>query len=350
MYYDIPNPHGGDIYEKNINLDFSANVNPFGAPRPVIDAASDALRDAALYPDPYCRRLTGALSASLGLPKEMIYAGSGASELIYAYCSASSFKRAVVLSPTFLEYAHALHAAGTEVIPFIMKKENGFLPDDTFVSMIAKERPDAVFLCNPNNPTGQTLSPEMMKKILDAATKIGASLFVDECFYELSDRRVTMKDFVGSHDNLFILRAFTKSFALASLRLGYALTGNRALLRKMSAITPPWSISGPAEAAGVAALAMTDYPAECAKKLQKERKWLTDALSAEGITVWTSDVNYIFLEAREDLQERLRERGIEIRSCANYKGLGPGYFRIAVRLHEDNEALVRAVGTICRPL
>ncbi len=346
MYYGIKNPHGGDIYDRDIRIDFSANVNPFGAPEEVINAAKEALSDVSVYPDPYCRELTKALGKALDMPSGMIYAGSGASELIYAYCLAASFRTAVVVSPTFLEYSAALEASGTKVIPYVMKKEDGFIPEEGLLEFIKEESPDAVFICNPNNPTGQTVSYEMMKDILKASSDVNASLFIDECFYELSDKRVTLKDEIPSHKNLFILRAFTKSYALASLRLGYCLCSDHALLKKMSVMTPPWSISGPAQAAGIAALMMKDYPAESAKKLKSEREWLSAVLSEEGIIVWPSDVNYIFIEAESDLQERLRELGIEIRSCANYTGLGPGYFRIAVRTHDDNKELADAIRTV----
>jgi len=346
MYYGIENPHGGDIYERDIRLDFSANVNPFGTPESVTDAAAKALALTEYYPDPFCRELVRKISAKQDVPEKMIYAGSGASELIYAYALGMKFGKAVIVSPTFVEYKAALSCAGTECVPYICKKENGFLPDGGLFDFLENERPGAVFICNPNNPTGRTVSRHFLEQLLEMTSKMNTHLFVDECFYELSDSRVTVKGQLSTHDNLFILRAFTKSFALASLRLGYCMCGNAETLRKMSSVTPPWSVSGPAQAAGLVALEEDRFVEDSVKKLHRERKYLAAGLKEAGIKVYPSEVNYIFIEARKDLRERLREQGIEIRSCANYDGLQPGYFRIAVRLRRDNEKLIRAVNAL----
>ena len=104
MLYQTTNPHGGDIYGEEVRLDFSANTNPFGTPQGVIDAVRAALTEMHRYPDPYCRKLTQAISEFEGVPKEYILCGSGAAEQIYAYCEAVHPKLAVELAPTFSEY------------------------------------------------------------------------------------------------------------------------------------------------------------------------------------------------------------------------------------------------------
>ncbi len=343
MYYNMKNPHGGDIYGKEIRFDFSANVNPFGAPASVLKAAEDALREMEKYPDPYCRELVKGIADAEELPEEYVFCGNGASEVIYAYCQALRPKKALLTAPTFGEYETALRQAGCGIDYYYLKKETGFAVEEDLIDQFLQQKPDVVFLCNPNNPTGRPVREDLLVRIVSETKKAGIRLFVDECFYELSDKRITLKDRLKEDPGLFLLRAFTKSFAMAGLRLGYCLCSDKDLLTKMSGCMPPWSISGPAQAAGIAAIPERQYLEESVQKIRTERTWLSGELAEAGLTVYPSEVNYIFFEGPEDLQERLRDSGIEIRSCANYQGLCPGYYRIAVRTHEENESLVRAI-------
>ena len=343
MYYGVKNPHGGDIYEEGVVLDFSANVNPYGAPDSVLEAAKKGVDLSSDYPDPFCRELTAAIARHEQVPAETVFVGCGASELIYTYCRASRFKTAVVAVPTFSEYASALKETGTEIIRYYMKKDNGFLPGEDLIALLEEKRPDALFLCNPNNPTGRTVPAGLLKKILSAASEYGIRFFLDECFYELSDQCVTLKEELSSCPGLFLLRAFTKSFALAGLRIGYALCADTLLLKKMSMAAFPWSVSTPAQMAAAAALKEDDYLTFCKREIIRERNRLTESLAKTGFTVYPSDVNFLFFEARADLAALLKKEGIAIRSCDNYDGLGPGYFRIAVKTPEENDRLIAAV-------
>lgn len=346
MYYGTKNPHGGDIYESNIRLDFSANVNPFGMPASVKEAAAAALQEADRYPDPYCRELVRAIAEAEELPAEDVFVGNGASELILAYCLAQKFRRAAVAVPSFIDYTEALEKAGTEVVFYFMKKENGFVPDDGILRFLEQEKPDALFLCSPNNPTGRSVPEALLEKILARTKEENISLFMDECFYELSDGRRTIKKELADSKNLFILRAFTKCYGMAGLRLGYSLCADHELLKNMSVYTPPWSVSGPAQKAGVAALKETDYLERTVREIRTEREWLSGRLAELGLTVYPSEVNYLFFEGQTDLPQLLRNEGVLIRDCSNYEGLGPGYYRIAVRTHKENEEFIRTLGQV----
>lgn len=336
----MENPHGGDIYQSNIRLDFSANVNSFGMPAAVVKAAEEAIKEADRYPDPYCRELVNAIAEEEGLPREDVFVGNGASELIYAFCMAQKFQKAALAVPSFIEYEEALKKAGSGIVFYYMKKENGFALDEEILSFMEKESPDALFLCSPNNPTGRSVPKDLVKKILETARKKGIFLFLDECFYELSDQRITLKDALSENINLFILRAFTKCYGMAGLRLGYCLCSNHELLARMSSYTPPWSVSHPAQRAGIAALKEKEFLDHSVRQIQKERKWLTEQLDGLGLTVYPSEVNFLFFEGRQDFSELLFQKGVLIRNCANYEGLQPGYYRIAVRTHEENVAFI----------
>ena len=165
MLYQTENRHGGDIYG-GIALDFSANVSPLGTPRSVTDAIERALPELYRYPDPYCRTLVQTISEYEGVPKNFVLCGNGASELIYAYCGAVRPKRAMELAPTFSEYSLALRRTGCEVVRFALKQEENFDLRKDFLPFLAREKIDALFLCNPNNPTGRLIAGGLLEKIL----------------------------------------------------------------------------------------------------------------------------------------------------------------------------------------
>ena len=342
MLYQTENRHGGDIYG-GIALDFSANVSPLGTPRSVTDAIERALPELYRYPDPYCRTLVQTISEYEGVPKDFVLCGNGASELIYAYCGAVRPKRAMELAPTFSEYSLALRRTGCEVVRFALKQEENFDLRENFLPILAREKIDALFLCNPNNPTGRLIADDLLEEILRICREKNIALFVDECFLSLSDGGVDLTPSLSDFPQLFILKAFTKSFGMAGLRLGYGLSADEALLRKMSAAVPPWNVSTLAQAAGVAALGDAEFLERNRAVIRAERPRLEERLRELGFWVCPSQANYILFRGEAGLADRLRERGAAIRDCANFEGLGPGWYRAAVRLREENDALLDAM-------
>ena len=230
--------HGGDTvgYRERYGhdaLDFSANVSPLGVPEAVARAIGEAAFQADQYPDPLCRALTAALSQTEAVPKAWILCGNGAADLIFRLALAEKPKHALVLAPTFAEYAAALETVDCEIHRHMLREENDFALTDDVLNAI--EPPiDRVFLCQPNNPTGQAADRTLMRRILAKCEAVGARLAVDECFLDfLPDGEAwTMKPELAAHPGLFILKAFTKLYAMAGIRLGYALCADRALLEE----------------------------------------------------------------------------------------------------------------------
>lgn len=343
MLYQTPNPHGGDIYQEEITLDYSANTNPFGTPQGVLDAMREALPQVHHYPDPYCRKLVQAIAEFEAVPKDCILCGNGAAELIYAYCEAVRPQKAVELAPTFSEYSLGLQRVGCSVQRYFLNKENSFSLDDRFLAFLKEEKPDAVFLCNPNNPTGKSIPMPLLKEILHLCERENIRLFLDECFADLSDACVSLKGELQENPNLFILKAFTKSYGMAGVRLGYGLSADRDLLARMSAATQPWNVSVLAQAAGVAALQEGQFLQKTRALIQTERKWLKAELENLGFWVCPSEANYLLFQGPEGLGEALREQHIAIRGCGNYYGLTEGWYRIAVRLPAQNRQLISSM-------
>ena len=347
MLYQTENRHGGDIYG-GIALDFSANVSPLGTPRSVTHAIERALPELHRYPDPYCRTLVQTISEYEGVPKNFVLCGNGASELIYAYCGAVRPKRAMELAPTFSEYSLALRRTGCEIVRYALDQNENFDLRKDFLPFLAREKIDALFLCNPNNPTGRLIADDLLEEILRICREKNIALFVDECFLSLSDGGVDLTPSLSDFPQLFILKAFTKSFGMAGLRLGYGLSADEALLRKMSAAVPPWNVSTLAQAAGVAALGDAELLERNRAIIRAERPWLEEKLRKFGFWVCPSQVNYILFRGDVGLTEQLRARGVAIRDCANFEGLTSGWYRVAVRRHKENEQLIAAIRSVGR--
>ena len=309
----------------------------------MLAAITRALPEVHRYPDPYCRALRAAIAAAEGVPEEYILCGSGAAELIYAFADAVRPQRAAELAPTFAEYSLALARTGCAVARYTLSEKNDFAPDGGILDFLRETRPEVFFLCNPNNPTGRLADGALLKEILALCEKLGTYLFADECFLDLTDGGESLKPFLTRCPRLFILKAFTKSYGMAGVRLGYGLCADASLLHGMSETVPPWNVSTLAQAAGVAALGETEFLEKTRALVRAERARLAEQLAALGFRVIPSDANYLLFRAAPGLDAALREQGILIRNCENYAGLCPGWYRIAVRTRAENEALIRAL-------
>lgn len=341
MLYNTKNPHGGDIYAGKVLLDFSANTNPFGTPQAVQEAIIEALPQLHRYPDPYCRKLVAAIAEHEAVPKNYILCGNGAADLIYAYGRAVHPQKAAMLAPTFSEYALGL--SDCEISYYFLQESNDFALDSGILDFLRLEKPEVLFLCDPNNPTGRLADPKLIEAILECCRDLKIRLFLDECFLDLTKDGVSRKNDLARYPELFLLKAFTKSYGMAGVRLGYGLSADSALLEAMSRSQQPWNISSLAQAAGIAALKQQEFLQKTVETVEKERIFLSASLARLGFRVIPSDTNYILFQARVGLADALREKGILIRNCDNYPGLCPGWYRIAVRLPEENQALIRAM-------
>lgn len=341
--------HGGDIYRYPDILDFSANINPLGTPKSVIKAAEKGLHKIEHYPDVKKEELVTALSVYEQVPETFIICGNGAAELIFAVVWAKKPKKALLAAPTFAEYEQALKSTGCQVEYFYLKEEDGFTVTEKILEQITPEQ-DILFLCNPNNPTGVLIDPVLLDEILKICRKHGVFLVLDECFVDFLDcpKKAEKKAYLTEFENLFILKAFTKRYAMAGLRLGYGLCSNQQLLWDMHSVMQPWNISIPAQEAGVAALREENYVNLARKLVQTERNYLKEELCKLGLRVYDSRANYLFFRGPKELGRRMLEQKIMLRDCSNYPGLSGGYYRIAVRTHRENEKLVSCMRQVLK--
>lgn len=350
--------HGGDIYRNKIELDFSVNVNPLGVPDPVRQAMVKSLTEVECYPDMECAALKKALAEHFGLGEtgqeihvNDILCGNGASELITAICRWKMPKTAMVTGPGFAGYRKALEAVNCEIQVHLLQEERNFVPGEDLMEAVEQRKPEILFLANPSNPTGVLLDRKYLQRLLTVCLQTGTVVVLDECFMELTGQAeecsMCRKETLQKFENLMILRAFTKSFAIPGIRLGYLVCKNQEFVGKIAAQLPEWNVSIPAQAAGVAAMQCIETLAESAAYIEKERLWLTAELERLGAKVFPSQANYLLFHWKsEDLYECLLQKGILIRDCSDYEGLEKGYYRIAVRTREENEILLQSLRQI----
>lgn len=339
--------HGGDIYSQEVKMDYSANINPLGMPKAVVQAAYEGILNSANYPDIHCRKLRESLAFKEGIEKEHIICGNGAAELIFSLAAAIKPKKALLAAPGFAEYEQALRINGCEIVYYLLKEEQGFELQEDYLEAITPDL-DLLFLCVPNNPTGLVSPKEFLDKILDKCRSLNVWMVVDECFNDFLDEDsiYTMKKEIASNDHLFILKAFTKLYAMAGLRLGYGFCSNGKLLEKMADTVQPWNVSIPAQMAGTAALREVGFVENSKALIREERQYLSTKMKELGFRVYDSKANFLFFFGPENLAQECKKQGILIRDCSNYYGLKDGYYRIAVRTHEENEALIEIMQEI----
>ena len=337
--------HGGDIYgNPGVTLDFSVNINPLGLPDAVREALVTRVDEYTRYPDQHYRALRTAIAGHEAVPEEMVLCGNGAADLIYRICYALQPRRALIPSPTFSEYEKALTQVGCLVTDYMMTVENGLAITDGILEKIVPGI-DVLFLCHPNNPTGLLIHTDLLERILNRTRETGTTVVVDECFLDFKYGNST-KRYLSDIPRLVILKAFTKMYAMAGLRLGYLLTGDEMLLRRITDAAQCWSVSVPAQIAGVAAISCEGWQIETRRLVAEESRFFTESLNRLGITVFPSDANFLLLRSDVPLCEPLLQKGILIRSCENFKGLDNTYFRIGVKTRVENSRLIQAIEEI----
>jgi len=347
----IPVIHGGKIPVKNSDhniIDFSSNITPLGIPNSVKLIIKKNLDKIQFYPDPKSENVISSLEKYTHLSKSNIIVGNGAIEILYNFCFAFLSKTTKVLIhvPTFQEYETAVKLSNCKISYF--KSLNLSTNIDSFISQIPKS--GCIFLCNPNNPTGELLSKKELLSIIIVAKKLKTIVFIDECFIELVPKsNESVMSYVKKYDNLFILRSLTKSFGLPGLRIGYAC-GSQQIIKILQKIKIPWSVNSLAQDAANVVIKNTSHLKKSNIIIKKELKYLEDNISIlNGFECISSSTNFILIKTKYDstkLQTKLLKNKILIRDCKNFRGLDNYYIRIAVKSHKDNVKLVKALEKI----
>jgi threonine-phosphate decarboxylase len=325
--------HGGDVYSHDVKIDFSSNVNPLGPPDGVKEALIESIGEIHHYPDIDASKLKEAISKYVDTPSENITLGNGSSELIKNFCEVFVDNgNAVIPGPTFSEYEYfaGLYGADIRHVPLDVQK---------IIDSIDKNT-DAVFLCNPNNPTGTLFDGDEIMKVARAALDASAFVFLDEAYIEFSEALAVR---ACEFENMVVLRSLTKFFSLAGLRIGFA-SAHRDLIDAMERVRVPWNINSLAQIAGIESLKDKQFIEKSREFIKKEREFMFSELSG-FLKVEKSYANFFLIDLggkikSQELKEALLKKGILIRDCSTFTALDDNFIRVCIRKHDENLKLI----------
>lgn len=349
--------HGGNIWEaaKRLGIDplkiidFSASINPFGPSARALKALRSSLSLIPPYPDPDAQELKRALSARHSIPESSILPANGSTELIHLIPMVFKPGKALIVGPAFSEYGRALKLSGTKISGFVLDWRDAFRLDEKKLARRV-EGCGIVFIGNPSNPAGTTLSREEVLSIASICRKKGAVLVVDEAFADFAEDISIIQD-APSLKNVIVLRSMTKFYSMAGLRLGFA-AASKPVIEKMRKHLPPWSVNTLASVTAIAALTDARYIERTSKWAVTEREFLASSLGRlNGIRVFPSGANFVMalIEGAPDaleLKRRLIKKGLLIRDLGDFAGLGKAFFRISLKKREENKALLRELSDV----
>jgi histidinol-phosphate aminotransferase len=340
--------HGGPDFaelarlglEPGALLDFSVSSNPLGT-SPLALAALHGV-DTAAYPDRQALALRAALAALHGVADDQILIGNGSVELIWLLASVftAAEDHVVILGPTFGEYQAAVRRQGVEATLVLADEIQGFAPPaDLLATRVATLAPRLVFVCNPNNPTGQALRLDHLRIILESLGE--GLLVVDEAYIDFAPRVRSALELIQD-PRVMVLRSLTKNYGLAGLRLGYAV-GATEVVEWLGRSRPPWTVNSLAQVAGLAALDDQNHLAAGQRLAKQARAFLNHGLTRLGLRCIPSCGNFWLVEVSDGrgLRQQLLRRGILVRDCSSF-GL-PRYIRLAARPLAECQRLIGAL-------
>lgn len=332
-------------------LDFSSNKNPYGPHLLVLEAVQKAVSGATLryYPDRACLALKEAIATAEGISPAQVLPTNGASELIQmvALAFVAPGSRQLILAPTFGEYIRAIQLVGGIPHECRPTRPDLRLEVEAVAEIIRQLQPDGIWLCNPNNPTGQQWTAEELTYLQAADPERRAWWLIDAsyCYFGTANEPIPSPAALDSQT--ILLRSLTKEHSLAGLRLGYAVAQPE-LIETLSNVQAPWSVNSLAQVAGVAALQpdLLRWRDDSLARLHGHAAELWERLAELGYPVLPSSTPYTLVEVGDAaaFRRKLLQQGILVRDCASF-GL-PDYIRIAAQLPEENERLLAAVADL----
>ncbi len=326
--------------------DFSANINPLGMSPLAMKAVQENLQSLVHYPDQNSTALRDALAQRHEVESKQILVGNGSTALIHLLPRALRFRKVLIPVPSFSEYEAAADLAGCHVEFLVLREEARFqvIPTELIGAMI--QGVEAIFLCNPNNPTGHLFSKREILEIIQAAQQKEIMVILDEAFIDYAEEASLVEE-TKRFPNLIVLRSFTSFFAMPGLRAGY-LVANKEIVSVLEKAQPPWSVNRLAVLAATEGLKDTTYIKRSRRLNETERVFLFDALSKiPGVYIYPSGANFIlfrlvekFLQV-EELEAFFAREKILVRNCASFRGLNQWHIRVAIKSHTQNQRLVR---------
>ncbi len=346
QYYQIP---------KEEIICFSANVNPLGLSENVKKSLAENLDIISKYPDRNYTDLKAAICAYCGADPAHIAVGNGSTELISLLISQRMPEKALILGPTYSEYARELSLSGSKLEYYNLKEADDFVLDVSYFIRALSEDTDLVILCNPNNPTSSALSANAIAEILEACKKRDIFVMIDETYAEFAPdiSEITAIPLAKRYDNLMVIRGVSKFFAAPGLRFGYGITSNDTFLKSLLERQNPWSLNSIGAFAGELMLSDKDYIQKTRSLILSERDKMYERLSAlPQYKPYKAYGNFILVKLLKehvtsfDVFERAIKDRLMIRDCSSFRALAGEYIRFCIMNPEDNTRLLDVLSKI----
>lgn len=339
--------HSFDIFQPENVTDFSTNVNPFGPPESIQRLWPEWFSVIQDYPDPHATLLTRKLAMQNGVSENWLLLGNGGAEIIHLIGRMLATKRVLIIHPAFSEYESACRAYGCKISYYTLLEGNWKFTSEDIIDCL--DQMDAVFLCTPNNPTGIVYEDVAVLQLIQACAKKQILVIIDEAFYDfyLEGEQASFARYCADYPNLIIIRSMTKMYAIAGLRLGYAIA-HPTMIKKFSVYQPHWSVNRIALLAGELCVGESDFVMKTVEWLAHERNRLFRFFKKNQFTVSNSKVNYYLLRDdciadQQPLLYFLLEKGIVPRHTKNFPGLEGRWLRFAVKRTHENDLLLEAL-------
>ncbi|MGM0855057.1 MAG: threonine-phosphate decarboxylase CobD [Bacillota bacterium] len=326
-------------------VDLSANINPNGPPAVLKKIWKDLLEEIVTYPDPHSVALRRSIARKEEIEAEAILIGNGGAELIHLMGRWLSHSDVLIIHPTFSEYEKACQINDCTIHHFIIKENDWALDLNQLKASLPKM--DAVFICNPTNPTGVLYSASKLEEIIMEAHNENCYVIVDEAFYDFPLKEVTVAPLVKKYTNLVVLRSMTKMFSIPGIRLGFLMAGET-VVRELETYQVHWSVNGIAQKVGETLLEETDFIRHTQCMVKREREKLFAFFDQSKFDYSPSQTNFYLLRDPElndqtELFRFLLENGIVSRHTYNFKGLDGRWLRFAVKGEKEHGKLIVAL-------
>src|SRR5689334_19293091 len=341
--------HAYTLSPHRASIKLNQNENPWDAPARIKDEVLRrfAVRNWSRYPDFVPTRLHERLAEFAGWKPAGVIAGNGSNELIQAVLMVTmgAGKRVLISEPTFMLYRQVATVLDGEV-ETVSLTPNLTYDTETLLNTIETRQPDVTIICSPNNPTGCVIDERGLRSLLTASQGI---VLIDEAYHEFAQRSVV--PLLDEHENLVVLRTFSKAMAYAALRVGYLLAAPD-LVREIRKAVLPYNLNVFSQIA--AEVATENYERELrplVKQILAERDRLFDELSRiDGLSPVPSEANFMVVKSVNTDPTRifadLLKQDILIRDVSGYPMLRD-YFRFSVGTPDENDRLLSAIREIC---
>lgn len=345
-------PHGGDVWnypDKKV-IDFSSNVNPLGPPQRLLKGLKACMREICSYPEIDGIGARKAISRYFSMPMENLHLANGSSEIIKNFCEAfiDEGDQVIILEPTYSEYEYFSRLYGASVVHATPDGDFTHDMDRIIGSINSKTR--AVFICNPNNPTGTYIDKGDMLRLLDNVRDKGVIIFIDEAYIHFSPGE-SLLHLCMEYPNLLVLHSLTKFFSIPGLRIGFcAASGD--IAETLEKVRPPWNVNHLAQRAVELCLEDSDFISMTGKFIEEEREFLYSGLrDLKGIEVIPSRANFFIIDITRigtsvELKKKLLGKGLLVRDCSSFFSMGEKFLRLCIRTRGENLLLLKALGEL----